>query len=766
MKQRISALLFLALLSTACTMTAVEPASSVPAVTPATEGSEVVFSCALEKTKTAFDPGQGKVSWNIGDQIRIFYLDAQSQPGSVLAFCQTEGAQGSFPARIPEGANSFRAVYPASAAAEDAMSAGGTVTLSVSGSDLDGNFAQADICVAQGGKTESTKYHFSFKHAVALLKFTLSENAPYGVQVRNMEGAALAGQLSASFAADGSLMVAPGSQVSTSLSTRSLTAGEYYLPVFAGDLRKGIVFSCGNKPAWVAESYVGFKQGTVLNFGTVDTKGVTDWYFTPDGAGKKNGKDWANAGDETLLFKLLHKVDDAQLNEINFGRINNTTLHLSEGTFEIGTAARQNGLNLDFYADSRTDRAKITILGGYPAGGGTSRDPLSHETILSGGGSYRILQVRDRVDLTLKGLTFANAYSTSTTPSSTTGNADLANGNDICGAALYVSDHWVNDAANKAAEALTRPYVTIDSCVFRDNKALHTDYRTGSRSAIAIAKGCVHVNHSRFVSNRCYRHGIVGGVGGSSYVQYLNRGELFFNACSFEGNGSDDQTECNTVLYNNAKGTYVAFNNCSFRNNTSTERPNQAVLDVNRNLMVSNCTFVENLYNRGSGYDAVIHIDGDASGCMEHTLVNNIILDEGCGHSLYVNNGSSGATPQRVAVVTLYGGNLLQGYENPVYPGSEAGGTVKISSKDVVDDTFSVVSLGLVWDDAQTIWKWNGLLAGFNPLSTEEVTTALRGNSDVGNLFYDWLVNISALDKDALGNDRGAAWTPGAYQAQ
>ncbi|MBO7510428.1 MAG: hypothetical protein J6T35_04515, partial [Bacteroidales bacterium] len=63
-------------------------------------------------------------------------------------------------------------------------------------------------------------------------------------------------------------------------------------------------------------------------------------------------------------------------------------------------------------------------------------------------------------------------------------------------------------------------------------------------------------------------------------------------------------------------------------------------------------------------------------------------------------------------------------------------------------------------------WKWNGLLAGFNPLSTEEVTTALRGNSDVGNLLYDWLVNISALDKDALGNDRGAAWTPGAYQAQ
>lgn len=766
MKQRISALLFLALLSTACTMTAVEPESSVPAVTPATEGSEVVFSCALEKTKTAFDPGQGKVSWNIGDQIRIFYLDAENNPGSLLAFCQTEGAQGSFPARIPEGANSFRAVYPASAATEDAMAADGTLTISVPGTDLDGNFAQADICVAQGGKSESTKYHFSFKHAVALLKFTLSENAPYGVQVRNMEGAALAGQLSASFAADGSLMVAPGSPVSTSLSTRSLTAGEYYLPVFAGDLRKGIVFSCGNKPAWVAESYVGFKQGTVLNFGAVDTKGVRDWYFSPDGAGKKNGKDWANAGDESLLFKLLHKVDDAQLNEINFGRINNTTLHLSEGTYEIGTAARQNGLNLDFYADSRTDRAKITILGGYPAGGGTSRDPLAHETILSGGGSYRILQVRDRVDLTLKGLIFADASSTSAIPNATSGNADLANGNDICGAALYVSDHWVNDAANKAAEALTRPYVTIDSCLFRDNKALHTNYTTGSRSAIAIAKGCVHVNHSRFLNNRCYRHGIVGGVGGSSYVQNLNRGELFFNACVFEGNGSDDQTECYTVLYNNAKGTYMAFNNCSFRGNTSNERANLAVMSVNRNLMVSNCTFVENLYDRGSGYDAVIRIDGDASGCMEHTLVNNIILDETAGHSLYVNNGASGASPQRVAVVTLYGGDLLQGFYNPVYPGSEAAGTVKFASNDIVDETFSVVSLGLVWDDAQWIWKWNGTLSGFNPLSTEEVTTALRSNSDVGNLFYDWLVNISALDKDALGNDRGAAWTPGAYQAQ
>jgi hypothetical protein len=35
---------------------------------------------------------------------------------------------------------------------------------------------------------------------------------------------------------------------------------------------------------------------------------------------------------------------------------------------------------------------------------------------------------------------------------------------------------------------------------------------------------------------------------------------------------------------------------------------------------------------------------------------------------------------------------------------------------------------------------------------------------ELGTAFYNWLVEIGAVGKDALGTDRGAAWWPGAYQ--
>ena len=47
--------------------------------------------------------------------------------------------------------------------------------------------------------------------------------------------------------------------------------------------------------------------------------------------------------------------------------------------------------------------------------------------------------------------------------------------------------------------------------------------------------------------------------------------------------------------------------------------------------------------------------------------------------------------------------------------------------------------------------------------------TVKNGNTivtdELGTAFYSWLSEIGAIGKDALGSSRGAAWWPGAYQA-
>ena len=41
---------------------------------------------------------------------------------------------------------------------------------------------------------------------------------------------------------------------------------------------------------------------------------------------------------------------------------------------------------------------------------------------------------------------------------------------------------------------------------------------------------------------------------------------------------------------------------------------------------------------------------------------------------------------------------------------------------------------------------------------------AYLGTKTLGEAFYDWLVSINAVGKDAAGNSRGSSWWPGAYQ--
>ena len=95
------------------------------------------------------------------------------------------------------------------------------------------------------------------------------------------------------------------------------------------------------------------------------------------------------------------------------------------------------------------------------------------------------------------------------------------------------------------------------------------------------------------------------------------------------------------------------------------------------------------------------------------------------------------------------------------------------NTNNVTDATLATLTGG-AYDTTNNVYTWNGPASGFAKMSPSEFETALKSvtvnngntviNGELGTAFYNWLSEIGAIGKDALGNNRGAAWWPGAYQ--
>lgn len=774
----------LALAASACTVENDAPRTA--AGEAASEDGRVVFTCMFDSgTKTALGESSGgkvKVEWCAGDEIRLFWTDASGAVGSVTAIADGGGSVAAFPADVPS-AERYWAVYPASACDADGMDSNGRISLMVPSEAVSGDFADANICAAISGEGSSANV-LSFRNVVSILRFSLSE-ASASVSVASCGGEALAGAMTVEFGSGGDVSVSPSGDGVSVITTSALGTGEHFVAALPGSLSGGLAIRYDeDEPAFFDESPYTLAMSHIVNYGAVEGRSVKDWYFTPAGSGGKSGESWDDAGDANLLVSLLDKRDSGAGTLMQVWRLNGTRLNLAAGTYAFGSSSRPNGVNMDclrFEGGTPVTygRVSLSILGGYPSSGGSERDPSANETVLSGGGQWRILQVRDMVDLTLDGLTLADAYSSSATKPSTS--SSLSGGSDIGGSALYISDWWVSSSANYASEALTRPHVVINSCVFRDNVSASSDTDAGSRECISIAKGTCHVSGTVFRGNRGRGRGCIGGCGAAGRVEALVRGELFFNACLFEDNYSTSASY-GTVLYHNSKGMFTCFYNCTFRGNTNPAATDRGVIYGNRNTMIANCTFVEsprananNSSATSTDWSAVIRFGGNVMGCLEHTLANNIVLDEGAnGLAIFVKNDDQGiltgdGAPNRYARVYSGGGNIYNRYAYTTITSNSGityGTDLFTSARDRQDESFNTAYLGMEWDAGNLVYRWNGQVKGFSGIDADDMATALRSNSDVGDLFYNWLVSEDVFDKDALGVTRTGTWTPGAYQAQ
>lgn len=773
------------------------------------DGVPVTFTASFgDPTRTSVAPGSGStlsVEWEAGDQIRILCIDSEGKTVSVIASAEDSGKSSSFAATVPE-AEAYYAVYPASCASATALDSDGNITVTVPSKGIDGKFASASICVA---KADASK-NFSFRSAASIVKFTLDTDVE-NMQIANVAGGAIAGDIVASFDGSGVLSVAKSDNVTPIASTGRLNSGDNYVAVVAGTYPSSIAMRFDPlRPAFFDKGSVDCNIAHVVNYGNVQSKTISDYFITEDGTG--DGSSWSESGNAATVMEVLHRASVSEPAHATLMRIwksQGATFRFAAGTYVLGSDANRNGLNIDFIsfndysflsstaaADTPLqpacqERVKIRFEGGYPAGGG-ARDTGVFESVLSGEGRYRIMQVRDLVDLTCDGMVFADAKASSGTVASAgstaSGKVAMSRGSDICGSAVYMSDFWENTSTWKTIELATRPCLEIRNCLFRGNDNSYVNSSAGGKSCIAVSKGCCHVTDTRFIGNHAASHGIIGGCGGAGYVENANRGEVFFDACYFEGNNSSaasSQTVNATVSYNNSKGTYFCYNNCTFRGNNDPEGyTTYGVIYTNRNVFISNCTFVEkiqeNPYNTESSTStrklAVVGLGGNVLGCRDHTLVNNIILDEGTSGqkvAVYVKNDESGILtgsggPERDARPHSGGGNLISGYFNFFYTaasGVDYGKHAFVTNRDRNEDTLTPDALGLVFDPDACVYRWSGVYKTFVPLSAAEVVTAMGSNPDVGDLFTKWLSAENRLYRDALGNDRGDKWTPGAYQA-
>ena len=761
---------------------------------------------ALSKTSVSKEEdGSLKCEWVAGDQIRILCLNEDGGCVSVIASAEQSGKTSSFAATLPPS-GAYYAVYPASCAEAGALASDGSLKVNVPASGMDGTFASASICVA---KTDQSK-NFSFRSAASMVKFTLAVDAS-SVSIANVAGGALAGEIIASFDEENNLSVMKGENLVPVAVTSKLLAGDNYIAVIPGTYDKSVAVRFdASSPAYFDNGSVDFNVAHIVSLGNVGEKAIQDYCITADGTG--DGSSWENPGNAATVFNALHRsrVDEsAHTTLMRIWKNQGATFHFAAGEYVFGSDANKDGLNVDYISfddysflsntdykstpvePACTERVRLAFLGGYPAGGG-ERNPGIHESVLSGAGKYRIIAIRDLVDATFDGLTFADATASNATVANasytTSGKVALSRGSDICGSALYLSDFWENNATWKTIEAVTRPHVDISNCVFRNNSNSKNNAYGGSKSCIAVSKGRCHVTDSRFINNTSISHGIVGGCGGAGYVENANRGELFFDACLFDGNRSsaDESATVNaTVCYNSSKGTYTCFNNCTFKENNDPDGyTDYGVIFVNRNVLVSNSTFVEtvplNNYNTSASTStrklAVIGISGNVLGCREHTLINNIIIDNGANEqkvAVYLKNDDSGILtgtggPDRDAILLSGGGNILTGYYNFYYTaasGVSYGKHAFVTNRDRNDEALTADNLGLVWSEDDGVYEWSGELKNFVPLSASNVITAMGSNSDIGDLFVNWLSDNKRLNTDALGTNRGDSWTPGAYQA-
>ena len=267
--------------------------------------------------------------------------------------------------------------------------------------------------------------------------------------------------------------------------------------------------------------------------------------------------------------------------------------------------------------------------------------------------------------------------------------------------------------------------------------------------------GVLKINDCVFKNNKGRSRGL---------IQLNGKSIAFINNCVFYANQM--VTSDWGMVIHGANPSAACLNNCTIYGNVRKNDAGDAVtggnavcLNNDGSIILTNSTLIES---------------NDFVSIRSTSASNNAVL---VANSLVINTSSAGSpfvgAKDSQGKVTMKA--PFSAYNSILGPSMGDGIETLVTNTNNVTDATEVSLAGGSYDEAKGAYKWTGPAEGFTKMTPEAFETALKGitvkngnaiiTEELGTAFYSWLSEIGAIGKDALGTARGAAWWPGAYQA-
>lgn len=600
-------------------------------------------------TKTTLETN-GTVSWEAGDEIEVWYLDADNAPKHFTVTATSPGSSSDFTGTMDEGdaPTEFWAAYPKDAGELKYEDGAGKFYITVT--NTDGTFKGANFMAAYS--TSGAK-SFAFKNAVGIVKIALPAGGviSHGGTDYTINGLRIRGKSSAidhkgtvqvvlnsantaveSFSSE---VTGGAANIYVNFGDEVRNSGFVYLPSLPGTLADGFgvrYYAKGglNIPGILSkDTEVTFTRGHIKPLKDLTSKIVWDYYVSASGTSDGLSADNPMSIEQFVAsITLEDKRNDKDVVFMAYGnKLNGATFHFTEGTHSISSAITLPSKNI--YAEA----TYYTITGDGNA-------------ILDGGGSSRIFDITaacDRTtitDLTLtKGISsdngglvacsavaplFKNCIFTGSTTTKNGAAIHVKGGSDICFSGCVFSN---NTAANGGSIYVTAGTLKIDNCEFINNVA------TTNGGAIITSNGpVVYITNSKFIGNQSKTYGAAIHCGKDSSTQTstlaVNNSLFYGNATTtkvsggtspnnYDGGGQiSSALYCNILVNNTLISTAEAAIRSVFRTGTTVENASLMLNNILTNEKTPGNYFSFNTvnasyyvrsggYNQYSGYNTI-----------------------------------------------------------------------------------------------------------------------------------------------------------------
>ena len=406
-------------------------------------------------------------------------------------------------------------------------------------------------------------------------------------------------------------------------------------------------------------------------------------YVTADGAGEKNGSNWANAFGTAELKAALAAPKDGM------------KFYLAAGTYVLPDD------ETPYFPVAGEDTVAVSFFGGYTDSGAESTEA----TVFSGNKKYALFYVTGPATLNFKNVTFADALATKDATLITTMRGAISVNNDFA-------------------------VVNLEGCTFKDNieNSYGGDITSGMEggSAIYAKAGAVYANKCYFTGNKS------GSRGGA--IRTENNSRLFMNECVFEGNGIT-RDAYGLVAFTKSN---FCINKCVFHGdydsvNANGNSKNDPTLNINFNNIITNCTIIEEAKFSGTG---VIRSETVGKDGYKAVMMNNIIVNA------YVNSDIAKIGSLLLSKVGLQslGHNVLVSQNRIINAGN-----ITLDETDTNITAFDK-GVSYQWDETNKTYTWTGMNYVFASGETVEAEVRkiapTKNDTNLGNNFADWVKKV------------------------